>query len=498
MAEQTAGERPAQRAPALRPQTPALLRRGTFGRHLLVRVVALVAVVAIAMAALTTVVLSSTLVASFDRSLDEAFLRQQSGSLDDEPVIQLPLGQPAGTIVVEATVTGVRGGVLDDAHGGVAPLTRAAAESLLRESGPKKRSISVPGYGRYRVMAHDTALGTYVVGLPLHRTDDIIKHVLFIEALLATLAVGVSALVVRRVVTRSVRPLHQVAETAASVSELDLAHGDVDLPARVPDTTLDPRNEIDQVATAVNRLLGHVEGALTERQRSETKVRRFVADASHELRNPLAAIRGYAELTRPQRPDLPSETAHALGRIESESERMSRLVEDLLLLARLDADPNLILDDVEASTVVADATADAQAAGPDHDWEVRLPDTEAWVRADPHRLHQVVVNLLTNARQHTPPGTHVVGAVDVTDDEVVISVTDDGPGIPEDVVDHVFERFTRADAGRARTGGGDSTGLGLAIVASVVAAHGGTTGVHSTAAGTEFTIRLPRTDPPEP
>ena len=177
-------------------------------------------------------------------------------------------------------------------------------------------------------------------------------------------------------------------------------------------------------------MLGHVASALSAREQSEQKVRRFVADASHELRTPLASIRGYAELTRMHGGELPPDVMHAIGRIESESVRMTELVEDLLLLARLDEGRELAAQPVDMGRVLVEAVGDAQAAGPGHDWEVRLPGEETVVTGDEPRLRQVVTNLLANARVHTPDGTSVVAALERKDDELVLSVTDDGPGIP--------------------------------------------------------------------
>ncbi|HEY5482783.1 MAG TPA: HAMP domain-containing sensor histidine kinase, partial [Propionibacteriaceae bacterium] len=238
--------------------------------------------------------------------------------------------------------------------------------------------------------------------------------------------------------------------------------------------------------------LTNVESALAARQASETKVRQFVADASHELRNPLAAIRGYAELTRRGREDLPEDTQFAMGRIESESERMSRLVEDLLLLARLDNGPALQLSDVELTDLLANATADAQVAGPDHEWDVEVPEEPVLIRADRFRIHQVIANLLANARTHTPAGTHVTASLAIDGMYAVVKVADDGPGISPALLPKVFERFVRADVSRVRKSG-QSTGLGLAIVAAVVQAHGGTVNVTSRPGRTVFEVRLRRT-----
>jgi len=272
----------------------------------------------------------------------------------------------------------------------------------------------------------------------------------------------------------------------------------VALAVRVPPADADPTSEVGRVGQALNHMLGNVEAALEARQTSETKVRRFVADASHELRNPLAAIRGYAELTRRNRDEMPADAAFAMARVESEAERMSRLVEDLLLLARLDSGPAIDVAPTDLTELVINAVSDARAAGPDHSWQLDLPAEPVVALGDRHRLHQVVVNLLANARTHTPPGTRVETGLDLRAGQAVVTVTDDGPGIPEEIASHVFERFTRADTSRVRADGpsGTSTGLGLAIVAAVVEAHQGRVTVASRPGRTTFTVFLPLAAPP--
>jgi two-component system OmpR family sensor kinase len=218
-------------------------------------------------------------------------------------------------------------------------------------------------------------------------------------------------------------------------------------------------------------------------------VRQFVADASHELRTPLAAIRGYAELTRRGHETVPPDVAHALVRVESETERMTHLVDDLLLLARLDSGRPLAEEPVDLSRLVVDTVSDARAAGPDHRWLLDVPEEAVTVPGDPARLHQVLANLLANARTHTPPQTKVTASLQVRAGWAVVSVTDDGPGIPEGLQPEVFERFARGDTSRSRAAG--STGLGLSIVAAVVEAHRGHVEVTSRPGMTSFVVRLP-------
>ncbi|WP_374238260.1 ATP-binding protein [Actinoplanes sp. DH11] len=291
------------------------------------------------------------------------------------------------------------------------------------------------------------------------------------------------------IVRRTLKPLDRVAATATRVSELRLDRGEVRLAQRVPEPDTDPRTEVGQVGAALNRLLDHVGNALEARHASEMQVRQFVADASHELRTPLAAIRGYAELSRRSRQAVPEEIAHVLTRVESEAKRMTTLVEDLLLLARLDAGRPLAQDEVDLTMLAVDATSDAHAAGPGHYWQLDLPDEPVTVVGDGARLHQVLANLLANARTHTPEGSTVTVQVGAVPDAAVLRVSDDGPGIQPDLLPRIFERFARGDSSRSRAAG--STGLGLSIVHAVVTSHGGKVGVQSRPGQTIFTVMLP-------
>jgi two-component system OmpR family sensor kinase len=320
------------------------------------------------------------------------------------------------------------------------------------------------------------------VQLAVYRLAAVITIVAVVGLLLAAL---LGLLIVRL----TLRPLRRVAATASRVAELPLDKGDVALAVRVPDADIEPRTEVGQVGAALNRMLGHVSHALSARQQSESKVRQFVADASHELRTPLAAIRGYAELTRRSRQTLPADISYAMERVESEATRMTGMVDDLLLLARLDAGRPVEHEDVDLTALLVDVVSDAHVAGPAHPLELTLPDEPIVVSGDNHRLHQVVANLLTNARTHTPPGTHIAVRLAQVAESARITVSDDGPGIPASLLPSVFDRFARGDDSRSRAAG--STGLGLAIVSSVVAAHGGTVRVESAPGRTEFTVELP-------
>ena len=274
------------------------------------------------------------------------------------------------------------------------------------------------------------------------------------------------------------------------MSELPLASGDIDLDVRVPANLTDERTEVGQVGAALNTLLAHVETSLEARHRSEQQVRQFVADASHELRTPLATITGYAELAR-QRPDDVPALRTAMAKVDAESARMSALVEDLLLLARLDSGRPLASEPVDVTMLLLEAVDDARVVAPDHQWRLELPEESAIeVPGDENRLHQVVTNLLGNARRHTPPGTTVTVKA-ALGNPVVLTVHDDGPGFPEGLADTAFERFTRGDTSRAREESG--AGLGLSLVRAIVEAHRGTVSLDSRPGSTTITVELPVT-----
>ncbi len=353
------------------------------------------------------------------------------------------------------------------------------------------RTIAIPGRGNFRVVASpmDPQNGRVLItGASLEEVTKTQQRLAEVMAFVAGGVILLGGALVFVIVRRAVRPLERVADTARKVATLPLHKGEVDLGIRVPEADTDPRTEIGSVGAAINQMLGHVSGALTARQASEMRVRQFVADASHELRTPLAAIRGYAELARRGEYDQAA-VSHALGRVESESSRMTTLVEDLLLLARLDSGRPLAREDVDLTMLAVDRVSDARVAGPDHRWKLDLPEEPVTVTGDGARLHQVLANLLANARTHTPPGTTVTTAIRRESCGVVVTVVDDGPGIAPDLQAEIFGRFVRGDTSRSRAAG--STGLGLAIVAAVISAHGGTVTVKSEPGRTCATVLLP-------
>jgi two-component system OmpR family sensor kinase len=471
--------------------------RWTLRRRLVVGIVALLAAVSVVVGTVSVLTLNDTLVGKLDDQVVSASARVENAAAGPRggggrPGEVAPLaGLPPGTIAgfdVDGTVVAV----IVDQQVDTRRLTAEQESRLATLAGIREpTTVDLGGdLGEYRVVRTATAAGyTALAGMSLDEVHSTVNQVLLVIALVTLAGLGAAFAVGTAVVRAALRPLERVVAAASRVSELPLDRGEVALAVRVPDGDADPRTEVGQVGAAINRMLGHISSALTAREASERKVRTFVADASHELRTPLASIRGYAELTRRGGHELPADVVHALARVESESIRMTSLVEDLLLLARLDDGRSLESVPVDLSRLLTDAVSDAHAAGPDHDWVLELPEEPVTVTGDAARLHQVATNLLANARVHTPAGTRVVASVAVEGDRAVVRVSDDGPGIDARVRQSVFERFARGDESRSRAAG--STGLGLAIVAAIVEAHGGAVSVDSEPGATSFVVALP-------
>jgi two-component system OmpR family sensor kinase len=351
-------------------------------------------------------------------------------------------------------------------------------------------TIHLEGIGDYRVLALPGDDGDLLVtGLPTHPVEETIHRLVVIETIVYAIALVLAALGGAVLVRFALRPLNRMADTATRVAGLPLSGGTVSLPDRVPDA--DERTEVGQLTGAFNHMLEHVETSLQQRQAGEERLRRFIGDASHELRTPISVIRAHAELAADEGRDLlPADVAHSLQRIVDESARTGHLVDDLLLLTRLNSGRPLLREDVDLTRLAIDAVSDARVAGPGHRWQLELPDEPISVTGDPHALHQVLANLLANARLHTADGTTVVVGVDARGvDGAVLTVSDDGPGIPDAVLPDIFERFVRGDENRSPSTG--SSGLGLAIVDAIVRAHGGTIDVDSRPGRTSFEIWLP-------
>ncbi|WP_197479060.1 cell wall metabolism sensor histidine kinase WalK [Plantibacter sp. H53] len=379
--------------------------------------------------------------------------------------------------------------------------TKALIEEAVTADGSERQNIELGSLGGYRLEFLDHGDGeTLVAGVSLATPRAAVQQEAIVIAILAVLALAVTIIGAIIVVRLGLRPLSRVAAAAEEVSTLQLERGDTGIDVRVDQADTDPRTEIGKVGEALNGLIDHVDRALAVRAATDKRMRRFVTDASHELRTPLAAIQGYAELTRQDSESLPPMTEHALARIESEATRMSSLVSELLLLARLDEGQDLHLDDVDLSDLVAAAVSDAAVSAPAHHWSVDVPERAIVVRGDRERLHQLVVNLLSNAAVHTPAGTSVVTRISApkSPDEpqrASLTIADDGPGIDEAFLPELFDRFARADSSRSRAAG--STGLGLAIALSIAEGHEGSIEVASSSAGTTFTVTLPWSGPSE-
>ncbi|WP_232523076.1 MULTISPECIES: sensor histidine kinase [Nocardioides] len=453
--------------------------------RLVLTTVLLVLAVSVLIGTVTTLAVSDYLTEQLDQNVRALADQQRLPSPPDgDPGLDSRVFGATGTLVInlstgQGTIVPRHGNVPDDI------LEALAGVPVDREV----HTVEIPDEGTYRVNVTTGPSGDVAVGLPIDDVERAVSNLIWWEVLLALLATVAGGLVAAVVVRRQLRPLREVAATAEAVAARPLATGEVDLAERVPEHLTDERTEVGQVGAALNTLLAHVETSLDARHRSEQQVRQFVADASHELRTPLATIAGYTELAR-QRPDDSEVLTTALDKVEDESDRMTSLVEDLLLLARLDAGRPLEQEPVDLTRLVVEAVSDARVVDPDRRWQVDIPDElvdrPAVVSGDELRLHQVVTNLLTNARKHTPPGTTVTVAVRRDG----FAVRDDGPGFPPDLVDHAFERFARGDAARTR-GAEVGVGLGLSLVEAIVTAHGGRVTLRSQPGDTVLDVSLP-------
>ncbi|MCU1547016.1 MAG: two-component sensor histidine kinase, partial [Homoserinimonas sp.] len=387
---------------------PRRAKRWSLRTRLVVSIVALLAAASVIVGLVSVLALQGFLMDRLDRQLTAATGRSEvaiDGDFGGELVPpvpgiggDLPRVGVQGPFTITAEVYGglILAGVINE-EGYLEGLTPAQSRLLATvPADGEPATLSLGGrLGDYRVAANQFAGGRVVVtGLPLSDVQAVVMQLIVVVAVVTALVLAAAVVGGIVVVRAALRPLERVAATAAQVARLPLDRGEVALAVRVPDFDADPRTEVGQVGAAFNRMLGHVASALTARQASENKVRRFVADASHELRTPLASIRGYAELTRRGNHELPPDVVHSLGRVESEAKRMTSLVEDLLLLARLDEGQSLEREPVDLSLLLIDAVSDAHAAGPNHVWSLDLPERPVIVEGDRGRLHQVVVNLL--------------------------------------------------------------------------------------------------------
>jgi two-component system OmpR family sensor kinase len=492
------------------PPSDELPRRAawTLQRKLIVTVVGITSFIMVLVGVATSAILGTVLEEGLSSELRSTADRMSvltrqpvgAGLTAQEILEQQP--QQAGFLLAIETPPSAPTAAVTEADGTVTALDDEQIEQLaagLRAEGPLV--VTIDGVGTFRVEGRSVdGQSIVVVGLSRDEVAATIARMLTTIGLLTAGGLILLAVATAWTIRAGLAPLRAVAATAERVSRQQLDQGEMSISERVPARQADPRTEVGRVGEALNTLLDHVDESLTARQRNEERMRAFVADASHELRTPLASIRGYSELSlkalglaprpEPGPAAVTLETTEAsLERIQAQSLRMTSLVEDLLLLARLDEGQELVYGTVDLTRLAIDAVGDARPTGPDHEWVLEVGDEPVLIAGDASRLQQVVTNLLANARTHTPAGTTVTVTVARDDGTAVLRVHDDGPGVDPRIADELFERFARGDRSRARQTGG--TGLGLSIARAIVDAHGGSISVDSRPGDTAFEVRLP-------
>jgi len=397
-----------------------------------------------------------------------------------EPLRGVPTATSITLLDIDGNLIGQVGGELGGKNFAVTGLKIAEVSQY------KNRPFTIEGKDGepdIRALAQmlPTGMGSVIVADSLEKVDKTLSQLRFLFLILGLIALITIAMAARWIIALGLKPLEAVDDTAEAIAAGDLS---ARLPAAKPDT------EVGRLTTSLNTMLARIEESFTARVESENKLRRFVADASHELRTPLTAIRGFAELHRQGAVVGEEKTKELINRIEKESVRMSSLVEDLLLLARLDQSRELAKEPVDLNTLITEAVASARAAGPNHPIEIKLEASEIFVLGDSQRIHQVIANLLANARTHTPNGTEISITAMQGVSETTIAVSDKGPGLSKADQDRIFERFYRADPSRVRNSG-EGSGLGLSIVDAVMKAHGGYVSVKSEVGwGATFTLHF--------
>jgi two-component system OmpR family sensor kinase len=470
--------------------------------RLTVTAVGLVAAVSLVVAVFATIALKGYLYDQLDHQLQEnaAFATSVVGAPDGyvdvceavgRPGLRLPggVGALSGNLDPDCRAAYVLGESPEST--GLSSDDLATLDAVLVGT---PTTVDLDGYGAYRVLVLDSDQHTIVTGLPADQVQETVNRLIGWEALFVLLGVLAAAGAGSFLVRRQLAPLREVAATAQEVSTMPLEAGAVGVTARVPEELTDPATEVGRMGAALNTMLSHIESALDARHRSEQQVRRFVADVSHELRTPLSTIQGYAELTQRSEHTDAAAYRHAMAKVETESDRMSALVDDLLLLARLDAGRPLERTDVDLTRLAVEAVNDIRIVDGERRWRLSLPDEPVHVVGDEQRLRQVVANLVANARRHTGPGTTVTVSASVADGgtSARLRVHDDGPGMPETLRGKEFERFSRGDSSRTRASGG--SGLGLSIVKAIVEAHHGSVSVDSAPGDTAVVVNLPVVD----
>jgi two-component system OmpR family sensor kinase len=420
--------------------------------------------------------------------LDRAGIESQQQATDDMQFMPIrPLrGVPTTTTVTLLDPTGAVIGHIGGDLTGISTGEQFQGFTLAKVAATQGKpfNFNTANDLHYRVIATSlpSGQGSVLISSSLENVSKTLKELGFLFLLISLLVLALVGLLARAFIRLSLKPLSEVEVTAAAIAGGDLS-------ARLPQSR--PTTEVGKLTTSLNRMLERIEESFAVRVESESKLRRFVADASHELRTPLTAIRGFAELHRQGAVSGEEKTKELVSRIEKESIRMGSLVEDLLLLARMDQTPELAKEPVDLDTLVHEVVASARAAGPDHPITINIPSGDNFVLGDSIRVHQAIANLLANARTHTPSGTPITVAIKELENETTITVADKGPGLSHADQEKIFERFYRADTSRARTKG-EGSGLGLSIVDAVMKAHGGSVSVLSELGqGCEFTLHFP-------
>lgn len=419
---------------------------------------------------------------TFESSAEDEGEHAPASAAPSTPLQRIPTTTSLTLLDSKGKIVGGLGGDLNSAS--ISDYVKGLLPEEVAHHADKAFTIEAPG-ADFRAIARTLPnnAGTVVAAQSLADLDNTVGKLGFLFFIISLALLFLMAIAARAVIKVGLRPLEDAEETAEEIASGNLS-------ARMPEAA--PKTEVGRLVNSLNTMLSRIEESFAVRTESEDKLRRFVADASHELRTPITAIRGFSELHRQGAVTGEKETKELIGRIEGESKRMGSLVEDLLLLARLDQARDMEFKPVDMNVIISDAVASARAAGPEHPVSLSIPDEEIFMLGDETRIHQVVANLLANARAHTAVATPITVTMSADDSSVRISVADRGPGMSVEDQQRIFERFYRADSSRARSGE-EGSGLGLSIVDAVMKAHGGSVSVESKVGeGSTFTLRFPR------
>ena len=427
-----------------------------------------------------------SVVAGTQERLDRAGIARDADDDDDQRSAQT--ATPLNRVPTSISVTvldpfgNLVGGIGGDFNSNqITDYVKGLLPGQVAAYGSKPFTIEAPGADfRVATTVLPSSLGSVIVAQSLADFDKTTHQIAVVFLIIGGLVLLFIAFASRQVIKVGMRPLERIEETAEKIAAGDLS-------ARLDN--YEPETEVGRLSTSLNIMLSRIEEAFDARMQSEDKLRRFVADASHELRTPLTAIRGFAELHRQGAVPEGEKTNELISRIEKESMRMGYLVEDLLMLARMDQSRELVVADVDLSALLQEAVTSAQAAGPDHTITTNIA-SGITTKGDADKIYQVVTNLLANARAHTPAGSAITVTVAKDGADSLVTIADNGPGLSAEDQARIFERFYRVDASRQRNSK-DGSGLGLSIVDAVMRAHGGDVTVASELGkGAAFTLRF--------